>query len=311
MKNQFVVKVIPPEGLRVYRLHFSRSHVAVVAGALAAVLIAVVGAHVFQLQRAEANVRSLETVTADQQRRLDALAAQAQAIGNHLRDMEARDAQLRKTMGIKDKAPRAAPAPSVLPAHANLSLPAVASELRILAQASTDAAADQKRLRASALRVLNLRHLRLAMRRELLAAIPSINPAGDVAIRSGYGWRGSPWPEFHKGLDLAAEYGDPVRAAASGVVASAGWDDGGFGIKVDIDHGNGYHTWYGHLSKTIVKAGDRVTKGQLIANVGSTGESTGAHLHYQLMYNGEAIDPTPFLSGVPKAVVATLPSADE
>ncbi len=310
MKNQFVVKVIPPEGLRVYRLHFSRSHIAVVAGALVAVLVAVVGAHVFQLQRAEANVRSLETVTADQQRRLDALAAQAQAIGDHLRSMEARDAQLRKTMGIKDKTPAAA-VPNALPTHASLSLPAVASELRILAQASSAAAADQKRLRASALRVLNLRRLRSMMREELLAAIPSINPAGDVAIRSGYGWRGSPWPEFHKGLDLAADYGDPVRAAASGVVVSAGWDDGGFGIKVDIDHGNGYHTWYGHLSKTIVKAGDRVTKGQLIANVGSTGESTGAHLHYQLMHDGEAIDPTPFLSGVPKAVVATLPSADE
>jgi murein DD-endopeptidase MepM/ murein hydrolase activator NlpD len=310
VKNQFVVKVIPPEGLRVYRLHFGRRHIAVVAGTLATVLIAVVCAHVFQLQRAEANVRALESVTADQQRRLDALAAQAQTIGDHLREIENRDAQLRKTMGITDK-PHAAAGAATLPTHASVSLPAVASELRILAKASSEAAADQSRLRASALHVLNLRHLHLMMRQELLAAIPSINPAGDVAVRSGFGWRGSPWPEFHRGLDLAAEYGDPVRAAASGVVASAGWDDGGYGIKVDIDHGNGYHTWYAHLSKTIVRTGDRVTKGQVIANVGSTGESTGAHLHYQVMHDGEPIDPTPFLSGIPKAIVATLPAASE
>ena len=90
-------------------------------------------------------------------------------------------------------------------------------------------------------------------------------------------------------------------------MATAGWDPGGFGIKVDIDHGNGYHTWYAHLSRVTVAAGQHVTKGEPIALIGSTGESTGPHLHYQVMYQGQAIDPLPFLNGVPPKVLATLP----
>ncbi len=146
-----------------------------------------------------------------------------------------------------------------------------------------------------------------AARERALAAIPSLNPVGGP-IAAGFGYRTDPWPEFHKGVDLAADYGAQVRASAAGTVASAGWDAGGFGNKVDIDHGNGYHTWYAHLSRIAVAAGQRVTKGQPIAFVGSTGESTGPHLHYQLMYEGNPIDPQPFLSGVPAKVLATLPA---
>jgi murein DD-endopeptidase MepM/ murein hydrolase activator NlpD len=139
-----------------------------------------------------------------------------------------------------------------------------------------------------------------------MASIPSISPTGSLAIASTYGFRYSPWPEFHRGLDLVADYGDPVRATAAGTVVSAGYD-GGFGYKVDIDHGNGYHTWYAHLSRIDVHVGEHVVKGAAIAAVGSTGASTGPHLHYQLMHDGEAIDPAPFLSGVPPSVLATLP----
>ena len=105
-----------------------------------------------------------------------------------------------------------------------------------------------------------------------------------------------------------ADWGTAVHAAAAGTVASAGWD-GGFGIKVDIDHGNGYHTWYAHLSRVIVVSGRDVAKGAPIAYSGATGEATGPHLHYQVMYEGRAIDPAPFLNGVPAAVMATLPDA--
>jgi murein DD-endopeptidase MepM/ murein hydrolase activator NlpD len=101
-----------------------------------------------------------------------------------------------------------------------------------------------------------------------------------------------------------------VHATAAGTVASATWD-GGFGLKVDIDHGNGYHTWYAHLSRASVNAGQRVTKGQLIALSGSSGSSTGPHLHYQLMHDGQPIDPQPFLRGVPENVIATLPDSPD
>ncbi len=104
------------------------------------------------------------------------------------------------------------------------------------------------------MRVLNVRRLASIARERLIASIPSINPVGG-AIAAGFGWRTNPWPEFHKGVDLEANYGDVVRAAAAGTVVSAGWDPGGFGIKVDIDHGNGYHTWYAHLSRVARRAG--------------------------------------------------------
>jgi murein DD-endopeptidase MepM/ murein hydrolase activator NlpD len=168
--------------------------------------------------------------------------------------------------------------------------------------------ADARQVGLLAMRVLNLRRLASIAHERFLAGIPSLNPVGG-AIAAPYGWRTNPWPEFHKGVDLEANYGDQVRAAAAGTVASAGWDPGGYGIKVDIDHGNGYHTWYAHLSRTAVEPGQRVVKGQPIAFVGSTGESTGPHLHYQVMYDGQAIDPAPYLNGVPPHVLATLPDS--
>ncbi|MDP9110748.1 MAG: M23 family metallopeptidase, partial [Candidatus Eremiobacteraeota bacterium] len=107
-------------------------------------------------------------------------------------------------------------------------------------------------------------------------------------------------------VDLGANYGEIVRASAAGTIASAGWD-GGYGIKVDVDHGNGYHSWYAHLSRVDVQVGQHVFKGQNIALVGSTGFSTGPHLHYQVMLNGIAVDPAPYLDGVPAKVMASLP----
>jgi murein DD-endopeptidase MepM/ murein hydrolase activator NlpD len=155
-------------------------------------------------------------------------------------------------------------------------------------------------------RVLNLRRLASIARARTIAAIPSLNPVAG-AVNAGFGWRTVPFPEFHKGLDLGADYGTPVHAAAAGTIASAGWA-GEFGIRVDIDHGNGYHTWYCHLSRIAVSAGQAVEKGETIAAVGSTGESTGPHLHYQVMHDGVAIDPEPYLRGVPANVMATLPA---
>lgn len=167
----------------------------------------------------------------------------------------------------------------------------------------------QRRIAARlAQRLLTLRRYTERIRLRALAAIPSINPV-DGAIASAYGYRSSPSTEFHRGVDLEADYGTTVHAAAAGVVVSASWD-GGFGLKVDIDHGNGYHSWYAHLSRTLVAPGAHVRKGQSIAAVGATGYATGPHLHYQVMRAGTAIDPTPFLAGVPKAIMATLPDPE-
>jgi murein DD-endopeptidase MepM/ murein hydrolase activator NlpD len=182
----------------------------------------------------------------------------------------------------------------------------VADRVERLRAESSRVHSDSDRLRNLALRVLNMRRLEDLARARVLASIPSVNPAGpSVGIRSPFGWRIDPWPEFHRGVDLDVDYGDPVRAAAAGTVVEAGYD-GGYGNKIDIDHGNGYHTWYCHLSKIDVTAGQYVMKAQHIAEVGSTGMSTGPHLHYQIMLDGNAVDPAPYLNGVPDRVLASL-----
>ncbi|HET7815764.1 MAG TPA: peptidoglycan DD-metalloendopeptidase family protein [Candidatus Baltobacteraceae bacterium] len=116
-------------------------------------------------------------------------------------------------------------------------------------------------------------------------------------ITSPFGYRRSPFGggmEFHQGLDIAAPMGTTVTAASSGTVLSAGWY-GGYGNYIVIDHGGGMATGYGHLSQIFVSAGQKVQKGQAIGAVGSTGMSTGPHLHFEVRVNGKATDPAAYL----------------
>jgi murein DD-endopeptidase MepM/ murein hydrolase activator NlpD len=304
-KKAFLVKIIPPSGYGVYRMAFTRRHVAMVGTALLMVSLALVFFHSWQLRNAESNVRALQSLTAEQQTKLQTIDKQADELANQLKAVQRENAEIKRLIGADRSARKlhsyAAP-PDVM---RRADFAAVQERLRTLARASAATRDDAQRLQRVAMRVLNLRRIASMARERMLASIPSLNPVGG-GIAAAFGWRTNPWPEFHKGIDLEANYGDLVRASAAGTVASAGWD-GGFGNKVDIDHGNGYHTWYAHLSRIAVTAGQRVTKGAPIAYVGSTGESTGPHLHYQVMYAGNAIDPQPFLNGVPEKVLATLP----
>jgi murein DD-endopeptidase MepM/ murein hydrolase activator NlpD len=131
-----------------------------------------------------------------------------------------------------------------------------------------------------------------------LALVPYRKPVvGEVEFTSGFGVRADPFlgrPAMHTGLDFRAATGDPVRATANGKVVSSGWA-GGYGRMVEIDHGNGLSTRYGHLSEINVKVGDQIKIGQVIGEVGSTGRSTGPHLHYETRIGGEAVDPQKFL----------------
>ncbi|WP_051355875.1 phage tail tape measure protein [Acetobacterium malicum] len=115
-----------------------------------------------------------------------------------------------------------------------------------------------------------------------------------AGVTSEFGWRTHPIygdQRFHAGIDLGAGYGEPVGAAGAGTVVQAGWN-GGYGNSVIIDHGNGLETLYAHMSEIMVAVGDIVSKLQTIGLVGSTGDSTGAHLHFGMMQDGEWIDPS-------------------
>ncbi|MGQ9700608.1 MAG: peptidoglycan DD-metalloendopeptidase family protein [Candidatus Bipolaricaulaceae bacterium] len=133
------------------------------------------------------------------------------------------------------------------------------------------------------------------------ARVPPISPPAEP----GFGWpvRGtlsSPFgprihpvygvPSFHTGIDLAVPEGTPVRAARAGTVTYSGWENG-FGLLVVIDHGDGYETYYGHLSKLMVVVGQRVSAGEIVALSGNTGLSTGPHLHFEVRYHGSPVDP--------------------
>jgi murein DD-endopeptidase MepM/ murein hydrolase activator NlpD len=303
-RDGFLIKIVPPDGYDVYRLHLSRR--AALGAVLAVVLLiaGAFGAHAWQLNAAAAAVRSLEAEAAAQRAQIGTVDRQADQLAGQLRALQRENAEIRRMIG----APLAKPKPRGKQARAAAPGPELAilqQRLAGLAQASHATAQEQQHLTTLARRVLNLRRMAWTARERMLAAIPSINPV-DGAVAAGFGYRTSPWPEFHRGLDLEADYGAPVHAAAAGVIVSAGWD-GGFGIKVDVDHGNGYHTWYAHLSRVAVAVGEQVAKGQTIAAVGATGEATGPHLHYQVMHQGTAIDPAPYLAGVPREAMALLP----
>jgi len=158
---------------------------------------------------------------------------------------------------------------------------------------SADASAFERQLYR-----INITRAQVERLNRTLALVPYRKPViGEVEFTSGFGIRSDPFlgrPAMHTGLDFRAATGDPVRATANGKVVSSGWA-GGYGRMVEIDHGNGLSTRYGHLSEISVKVGDPIKIGQVIGAVGSTGRSTGPHLHYETRIDGEAVDPQKFL----------------
>jgi murein DD-endopeptidase MepM/ murein hydrolase activator NlpD len=131
-----------------------------------------------------------------------------------------------------------------------------------------------------------------------LDALPVRNPIPGSEITSGFGGRQDPFlgsAAFHSGVDLRAPAGTPVAVTAAGTVVSAGWS-GGYGQMVEVRHGNGLSTRYGHMSSIGVQVGDKVKTGDTVGRAGSTGRSTGAHLHYEVRVADEAVNPARYLA---------------
>lgn len=130
-----------------------------------------------------------------------------------------------------------------------------------------------------------------------LERLPCIAPLAG-AIVSGFGFRRDPFHgqwQMHTGIDISGPYGAPVRATAGGYVRFAGWDGGGYGLQVEVDHLNGLVTKYAHLSRLAVQVGDTVQRGQVVGYVGSTGYSVAPHLHYEVIERGLKVDPRKYL----------------
>ncbi len=119
-----------------------------------------------------------------------------------------------------------------------------------------------------------------------------IFPVSGYRISSPFGYR---WGSFHHGVDLALSSGNPIVASDGGTITFAGWKSSTYGYFVEIDHGDGVKTRYAHCSKVMVKVGQKVAKGQQIGKVGSTGRSTGPHVHFEIRFDGTAANPLNYL----------------
>ncbi len=141
---------------------------------------------------------------------------------------------------------------------------------------------------------------RIENKSQMLQALPAIQPVSNknlMRIASGFGYRMDPIykiMQFHSGLDFTAAIGTPIYATGDGTVALATYDNSGYGMHVVINHGYGYQTLYGHMSRMKVNIGQTVKRGDVIGYVGSTGKSTGPHCHYEVIKNGTKIDPVNF-----------------
>nr|WP_262914121.1 M23 family metallopeptidase [Portibacter lacus] len=140
-------------------------------------------------------------------------------------------------------------------------------------------------------------------RKEKLSSIPSIKPVREDKLKrnilklSGFGYRLHPVhgvKKFHKGIDFTAPRGTAIISSGDGKVTRVENKTRGYGKNIIVDHGYGYTTLYGHLSEIDVKVGDKVTRGQVIGKIGSTGTSTAPHLHYEVRINGQAVNPIDF-----------------
>ncbi len=245
----------------------------------------------------EAEAAQLREANRIQQEQIRQIAKKASALGQEVDAIQRTEDGLRALVGAPpaetDSAVQegdAAPAPTGGAPHA-LTTDEVSEALTMLEE-------------RTAVRRTSIGQLAVMMQKDVPGAssflgddTPVTTPTGwptDGFISSGYGlrWNGA---EFHQGIDIAAEMGTPIVATADGVVTIAGWNAGGYGNMVDIDHGSGVSTRYGHASAVVVTAGQRVRRGQIIAYVGSTGHSTGPHLHYEVRLSGQPVNPASYL----------------
>ncbi|MBQ1914180.1 MAG: peptidoglycan DD-metalloendopeptidase family protein [Selenomonadaceae bacterium] len=249
-------------------------------------------------------IGELRQVNSIQQEQLLQLARKANSLQDQIEQLAQMENELRRLSGI---APSEEAPPSVTMEgdgeHAGQGGPYIQPDVRNVGLALDQVEKELEKRRASLTQLRNQLKERQAQVGPfgfsgivipgVGATTPSIWPT-DGVVSSPYGlrWNGS---DFHPGIDIANDMGTPIVATADGVVIEAGWNSGGYGNMVDIDHGNGIMTRYAHASQVVVTAGQHVRRGQLIAYMGSTGFSTGPHVHYEVRIDGQAVNPVSYL----------------
>lgn len=238
-----------------------------------------------QLQMAEEKMQKLST-------KLESM----EKIASEVQNMAGRSGNM-QSAGGEGAAPNTGGAATV-PDRAKTSIQADTPGALLSHLVSMEDAADRDLKRLISLRSdLSTKNMAAsAIYQAIVHATPSVWPViGEIS--SPFGWRSSPGgigSTYHEGIDIAADYGTPVQVTADGTVTRAGWEEG-YGYLVEVRHADGFTTRYGHNSALLVYEGQELVQGDPVALVGSTGNSTGPHSHYEVRLNGAALDPTLFL----------------
>ncbi len=291
--------VVPQNNQQFDRISIPKVMIKYIAGGVCLLMIFIIGAFIHYQQvvstanQEKAELESLRSNNQSQLAKIDELSKVTIQLQSDMDRLNALDAEIR-TIVNNDSPTSTSRAGLVRPSIAFYSQASEQEQLEI------DDISKRVSQLQSAMRVreasLNSLKEELLAKQARVAATPSIWPANGQ-VTSPFGRRGMDgYGEFHLGIDIAAAMGTPVVATADGIVVQSQWDDGGYGKLVEIDHGNGIHTLYGHNSKIVVANGQEVKKGQLVAYSGSTGYSTGPHVHYEIRVNGTAFDPARFLN---------------
>lgn len=301
-QKEYTIKIIPSKGDNIRSIRLPEKWVkcgiaSAVAGAL--LLVGAFGYSTYtsySLRNEAAQIERLQQVNNIQQEQLLQLSKRADSLQNELSQLSQVEMELRQITGM-DAAAADVPEGNGDGTHNGQGGP-YSQELKPenISAVLTDL---EKRV---AVRKASIQQLKDAMKEQqgqwdyensINAYMPSIWPtSGDVSSPFGLRWGGS---DYHPGIDIANDSGTPIVATADGVVVDAGWNSGGYGNMVDIDHGNGIVTRYAHAQALAVSAGQTVRRGQIIAYMGSTGYSTGPHCHYEVRVNGKAVNPAGYL----------------
>ena len=294
-KRSYTLMIVPHRGNKVYRFQLPIQWVKgclAVAGAAAVFAVAGLAHYQYTVHKAQAELdelQKLRTVNVAQATQLNQLAKNTAVLQEEMNKLNQLDAEVRRLLN-KEELPGTSRSGITRPnaARGGEGGPVVvprADELNNLVKEL------QAGVKARGESLSSLRE-GLIERNARAAATPSIWPTdGTVTSRFGWRWGGSDW---HPGIDIAADSGTPIYATADGVVTASGWN-GGYGRQVTVDHGYGITTSYAHNSENVVSVGQRVKKGQLVAYMGSSGFSTGPHVHYEVKVNGTAVNPASFL----------------
>jgi murein DD-endopeptidase MepM/ murein hydrolase activator NlpD len=298
-KEKFTMMIVPHSGKSTLSVSISIVALKIMGGLLAVVVAgaAIFASHFyFSYNKLKTDAEELSIVAKDYdvlQKQLQLFVEKTRNLEEKMQDLEQLDTDLRGLLekdpalkqSIKKDNNQSDAGRSILSSRRGLDWERAIKQLQMLEQKLPEQEQSLEELKDAVIQ-----------RTDRLSHTPSIYPVSGK-ITSKFGYRKSPFSrrqEFHDGLDIGAPYGTTVVATADGMVTFVGYRSG-YGRTVTISHGYGFETSYCHNSSTLVKVGQQVKKGQAIAKVGSSGRSTGPHLHYMVKHNGELKNPADFL----------------